>query len=118
MVKIPKRPKEPKTPTQQARSSLADHLKPWQFQPGQSGNPKGKLKGTVSLKKFAQKYIQELSDEEKMEFLTGIDKKTVWEMAEDKPKQGNEITGSLSISDVLDNLSDGSKISGQNVEDK
>jgi len=74
----------------QANSSQADRIKPWQFQPGVSGNPGGKPKGTVSLKTYARKYIQELTDEEKMEFLKGIDKKTVWEMSEGKAKQDIE----------------------------
>lgn len=69
---------------EQSKSSKADHLKPYQFKPGQSGNPSGKPKGTVSLKKFAQKYIQELTDEEKLEFMRGLNKKDIWEMAEGK----------------------------------
>jgi hypothetical protein len=74
----------------QANNSQADRIKPWQFQPGVSGNPGGKPKGTVSLKTYARKYIQELTDEEKLEFLKGIDKKTVWEMSEGKAKQDIE----------------------------
>lgn len=74
----------------QAENSRADHLKPWQFQPGKSGNPGGKPKGTVSLKTYARQMIQEMTDEEKLEFMKGIDKKTVWEMSEGKPKQDIE----------------------------
>lgn len=79
----------------QSENSKTDHLKPWQFKRGQSGNPGGKPKGTVSLKTYARKYIQELTDEEKMEFLEGIDKKTVWEMSEGKAKQDIEHSGEL-----------------------
>jgi hypothetical protein len=79
----------------QANYSPADRIKPWQFQPGVSGNPGGKPKGTVSLKTFAKNYIQNLSDEEKLEFMKGIDKKTIWEMAEDKAGQGVNVTGEL-----------------------
>lgn len=75
-----------------------DHLKPWQFKPGQSGNPSGKKKGTVSLKTFAKKYIQELSDEEKLEFLAGLNKKDVWEMAEGKPDTKSDVNVKATVS--------------------
>jgi hypothetical protein len=71
------------------------HLKPWQFKKGQSGNPSGRPKGTVSLKTWAKKYIQELTDEEKLDFLEGIDKKTVWEMSEGKPEGKSEINATV-----------------------
>lgn len=76
----------------------AEHLKPWQFKPGQSGNPSGKKKGTVSLKTFAKKYIQELSDEEKLEFLAGLNKKDVWEMAEGKPDTKSDVNVKATVS--------------------
>lgn len=79
----------------QPNISQADRIKPWQFQPGVSGNPGGKPKGTVSLKTFAKNYIQNLSDEEKLEFMKGIDKKTVWEMSEGKAKQDMELDVTL-----------------------
>lgn len=90
----------------QAESSKYDHLKPWQFKKGQSGNPTGKAKGTISLKVFAKNYIQGLTDEEKLEFLEGIDKKTVWEMSEGKAKQDMEHSGSLTITQVLNDIED------------
>lgn len=79
----------------QDKSSKYDHLKPWQFKKGQSGNPGGKIPGTVSLKTFAKNYIQRLTDEEKLDFLEGIDKRTVWEMSEGKAKQDLELSGEL-----------------------
>lgn len=84
----------------QPEISRAAHLKPWQFKPGQSGNPSGKPKGTVSLKTFAKNYIQGLTDEEKLAFLEGMDKKTIWEMAEDKAGQGVNVTGEM-VSKVI-----------------
>jgi hypothetical protein len=94
-------------PQIQENNSQIERIKPWQFKPGQSGNPGGKPKGTVSLKTYAKKYIQELSDDEKLEFLKGIDKDKVWEMAEGKAKQDMDLKGTLTISQVLDNLQNG-----------
>jgi hypothetical protein len=69
-----------------------EHLKPWQFKPGQSGNPGGRPKGTVSLKTYARKYLEGLSEEEKLEFMAGLDKSEVWRMAEGNPATNTDIT--------------------------
>lgn len=66
--------------------------RPWLFKPGQSGNPGGRPKGSKSLKTFAKEMLLNMNDEEKMEYLKGLDKKIIWEMAEDKAKQGTDIT--------------------------
>jgi hypothetical protein len=71
---------------EQSESGRADHLKPWQFKPGQSGNPKGRPKGP-SLKEWSRAYIESMTDEERLEFMKGIDKKVIWEMAEGKAAQ-------------------------------
>ena len=73
----------------------ADAIRPWQFKKGQSGNPSGRPKGAVSLKEYAKKMLYEMSEEDRIEFLEGIDKKTVWEMAEGKAKQ--DISADLEI---------------------
>ncbi len=70
-------------PTGRERQLAA--LKPWQFQPGKSGNPGGRPKGSVSLKTYARMMLESMTEAEAMEFMKGIDKKTVWEMAEGKP---------------------------------
>lgn len=66
--------------------------KPWLFKKGQSGNPKGKPKGTFSLKTYAKKYLQEMTDEEKIEFMEGLPKEVIWKMAEGNPKQDTDVT--------------------------
>ena len=89
------------TTAEQAKSSKGiqggkwDHLAPYQFKPGQSGNPAGKAKGTVSLKEYAKKYLAEMTDEEKEEFMAGLNKDTVWKMAEGNPKQ--DLGGDLDL---------------------
>ena len=74
----------------QPRRNPAEHLKPWQFQPGKSGNPLGKPKGTKSLKTYAQEMLRDMTDEQKLEYLKGLDKDKIWEMGEGKPKQDIE----------------------------
>lgn len=63
----------------------ASHLAPYQFKPGQSGNPKGRPKGK-SMKDFAREYLSMLNDEERLEFLRGLPKDIIWRMAEGNPE--------------------------------
>ncbi len=66
--------------------------KPWLFKKGQSGNPNGRPKGTFSLKTYVKHMLEEMTDEQRQEFLAGIDKKTIWEMSEGKAKQDVDAT--------------------------
>lgn len=93
-------------------------LAPFQYKKGQSGNPGGRPVGSVSMKTYVKNKLLSMTDEEREVFLEGIDKKTLWEMSEGKAKQDTEITGSLSISQVLDQLDDGPTPEGQDVENQ
>lgn len=83
------------------KAGKADHLKPWQFKPGQSGNPKGRKPGP-SLKEWSKTYLMSLTDEERMEFMTGIDKKVVWEMAEGKPDAHTTVKATVDVNNLKD----------------
>lgn len=88
---------------EQANNSPADRIKPWQFKKGQSGNPAGRPIGK-SLKERAKAMLNAMTEEEEQEFLQGIDKKIIWEMAEGKAKQDVEHSGTLTINEVLNQV--------------
>ena len=66
-----------------------EHLAAWQFKKGQITNPNGRA-GGKSLKERAKQKLSSMTEEETEEYLNGLDKKTIWEMAEGKPKQDVE----------------------------
>src|SRR3990167_4591300 len=71
------------------------NILPHQYKKGQSGNPSGKAKGTKSLKTYIKEKLEKMSDEECELYLEGIDKRSIWEMAEGKAKQDLEVSGEL-----------------------
>lgn len=84
-----------------------ENSKPWLFKKGQSGNLNGRPKGTFSLKTYAKKYLEEMSDEEKLEFMEGLPKDIIWKMAEGNPKQDTDITPDGALAAILVKFIDG-----------
>jgi len=68
-----------------------ENSKPWLWKKGQSGNIHGRPKGTT-LKEFARKYLECMTDEERDVFMDGLPKELIWKMAEGNPKQDTDIT--------------------------
>lgn len=71
-------------------SKVPKQLQPFQYKKGMSGNPNGRPIGSVSMKVYVRNKLLSMNDEEREEFLEGLDKKVIWEMAESKPKQDIE----------------------------
>ena len=69
--------------------------RPWLYKKGQSGNPSGRPKGSKSMKTYVKEKLAAMTEEEREEYLAGVDKKIIWEMAEGKAKQDVEVSGEL-----------------------
>jgi hypothetical protein len=65
--------------------------KPWLWKKGFCPNPGGRPAGK-SMKAYAKEYLSKLTDEEKDEWLEGMDKEIIFKMAEGNPKTDTDIT--------------------------
>ena len=84
---------------EQHKNSAYKHLAPYQFKPGQSGNPSGRPKG-ISMKEWTKNYLASLPEEERIEYVTGMRKVDVWKMAEGNFAQDVKLEGEV-ISKII-----------------
>lgn len=73
-------------------TNVPKQLQPHVYKKGQSGNPNGRPKGSISLKQYAKKMLEQMTPEEREEYLSGLDKKFIWEMAEGKAENKTDVT--------------------------
>jgi len=67
------------------KKKTCEHLAPWQWKKGQSGNPSGQKSKGETAKEYARRRLANMTDKEKEDFFHGLNKSTIWEMAEGRP---------------------------------
>lgn len=70
-------------------------IRPFQYKKGQSGNPGGRPVGSKSLKTYAKEMLERMTDEEREDYLHGMNKDFIWEMGEGKAT--NKIEGDINL---------------------
>ena len=68
-----------------------EHLEPYQWKKGQSGNVLGRPKGKT-MKEWARDFISRMTDEERDAWMEGLSKEKIWAMAEGNPETKNDLT--------------------------
>ena len=95
----------------QSEKTAEKQSKPWLFRPGQSGNPNGRPKGTISLTAEIKKRLEMLSPDQKRTALEVLadniiqdaldgrkqERKLTWNYVDGMPQQKVEVTGDLTV---------------------
>lgn len=87
----------------QSKNSNPLDSKPWLYKKGQSGNLKGRPKGSISMKQWVKGKLSKMTQSEREIFLQGVPKEVIWKMAEGNPKNdvdfGGEVKTKIIIAD-------------------
>lgn len=91
--------------SEQDLSKVPKNLQPHVFKKGQIANPNGRPKGSISLKQYAKQMLESMTYEERMDYLEGLPKDFIWQMAEGKPDTKTEMKATLEVNNISE-LSD------------
>lgn len=80
--------------TEKQAKNKVDYIRPYMWKKGQSGNIMGRPPGRT-MKEYARQYLERMTDEERDEWLEGLDKNIIWEMGEGKASQ--KLEGGLKL---------------------
>lgn len=81
-------------------SKVPKNLQPHVFKKGQIANPNGRPKGSISLKQYAKQMLESMTPEEREEYLEGLPKQFIWEMAEGKADTKTTIKATVDINKI------------------
>lgn len=66
--------------------------RPWLYKKGQSGNPGGRPVGSKSMKTWIKEKFAMMTEDERENFLEGLNKDVIWKMGEGNPESTTDIT--------------------------